>query len=95
MLVRLGKRPATSIFALGIQLGVDDVVVDELDQPQHSGQVVLHIGDLDITERLHWEPVLEPGTDAGDPGSGVASVSAKLYSQGGKINGWSILRKAT
>ena len=24
--------------------------------------------------RLHWEPVLEPGTDAGDPRPGAASV---------------------
>lgn len=29
--------------------------------------------------RLHWEPVLEPGTDAGDPRSGAASMSEMKY----------------
>lgn len=29
--------------------------------------------------RLHWEPVLEPGTDPGDSGSGAALMSEIKY----------------
>ena len=41
---------ALAVVALGVQLGIDDVVVDELDDAQHSRQVVLHIGNFNIAD---------------------------------------------
>ena len=38
-----------TVVALGVQLGIHDVVVDKLDDLQHSGQVVLHIGHFQIS----------------------------------------------
>ena len=39
-----------AVVALGVQLGVDDVVVDELHHLQHGGDVVLHIRHLHIAD---------------------------------------------
>ena len=40
-----------TVVGLGVQLGVDDVVVNELHHLQHGLKVVLHIGDLDVADR--------------------------------------------
>ena len=50
-----------AVVALGIQLGIDDVVVDKLDDAQHGRQIVLHIGNLDIADGSAWGQGLELG----------------------------------
>ena len=60
-----------AVVAFGIQLGIDDVVVDELHQPQHRSKVVLHIGNLDVADsstrgerlELRFKPELLKGVD--------------------------------
>ena len=48
-----------AVVGLGVQLGVDDVVVNELHHLQHGLKVVLHIGDLDVADRAAGREVLE------------------------------------
>ena len=48
-----------AVVALGVQLGVDDVVVDELHDLQHGVEVLLHVRDLDIADRAAGREVLE------------------------------------
>ena len=62
---------ALAVIALGVQLGIDDVVVDKLDDAQHSRQIVLHIGHLDVADgtarrqglELGFKPQLLEGVD--------------------------------
>ena len=53
--------PATdlAIVALGIQLGIDDVVVDELHDLQHRVQIVLHVRHLHIADGAAGGQMLE------------------------------------
>ena len=48
-----------AIVALGVQLGIHDVVVDEADDTEDGFEVVLHIGNLDIGDRTAGRERLE------------------------------------
>ena len=50
-----------AVVALGVQLGVDDVVVDELHHFQNGGDVVLHVGDFHVADGTAGGEVLELG----------------------------------
>ena len=50
-----------AIVALGVQLGVDDVVVDELHYFQNGGDIVLHVGDFHVADGAAGGEVLELG----------------------------------
>ena len=50
-----------AVITLGVQLGVHDVVVDELDQGYDGGDVPLHIGDLCVTDHAAWRKRLKLG----------------------------------
>ena len=52
-----------TIVALGVQLSVNDVVVDELHHFQHSGNVVLHIRHFHIADGAAGGEVLELGLE--------------------------------
>ena len=52
-----------AVVALGVQLGVDDVVIDELHHLQHGGDVVLHVGDLHVADGAAGREVLELGLE--------------------------------
>ena len=52
---------ALAVVALGVQLGIDDIIVDELDYPQHRFQVVLHVGNLDVADGSTGRQGLELG----------------------------------
>ena len=50
-----------TVVALGVQLGVDDVVVDELHYFQNGGDIVLHVGDFHVADGAAGGEVLELG----------------------------------
>ncbi len=52
-----------AVVALGVQLGVNDVVVDELHHLQHGGDVVLHVRNLHIADGAAGGEVLELGLE--------------------------------
>ena len=52
-----------AIVAFGVQLGVDDVVIDELHHLQHGGDVVLHVRNLHIADGAAGGQVLELGLE--------------------------------
>ena len=52
-----------TVVALGVQLGVDDVVVDKLHDLQHGGDVVLHIRNFHIADGAAGGEVLELGLE--------------------------------
>ena len=52
-------RDSLAVVALGVQLGVHDVVVDELHDLQHGVEVLLHVRDLDIADRAAGRERLE------------------------------------
>ena len=54
---------ALAVVALGVELGVDDVLVDELDEGQNSRDVVLHIGNLNIADGTTRRQGLELGLE--------------------------------
>ena len=52
-----------AVVTLGVQLGVDDIVIDELHHFQNGGDVVLHIGDFHIADGAAGGEVLELGLE--------------------------------
>ncbi len=48
-----------AVVALGVELGIDDVVVDELHHLQHCFQVVLHVGHFHVADGAAGGEVLE------------------------------------
>ena len=64
------KAADLTVIALGVQLGIHDVVVNELHQTEHCGEVVLHIGDLHIADGAAGGEGLELGLE-GQLGEGV------------------------
>ena len=48
-----------TVVALGVELGVHDVVVDELHYTENSLDVVLHIGNLDVGDSAAGRKLLE------------------------------------
>ena len=47
------------MVALGIELGVHNVVVDEFNNSEHSVDIVLHIGHLDVRDCVAGRELLE------------------------------------
>ena len=52
-----------TVIALGVQFGVDDVVINEFHDLQHGGDVVLHIRHLYIADGAAGGEVLELGLE--------------------------------
>ena len=50
---------ALTVITLGVELGVHDVVVDIFHNSQNSGNVVLHIGNLDVADGTAGRKFLE------------------------------------
>ena len=50
---------ALTVIALGVEFGVHDVVVDILHHSQNSGNVVLHVGNLDVADGTAGGELLE------------------------------------
>ena len=48
-----------AMVALGIELGVHNVVVDEFHNSEHSVDIVLHIGHLDVRDCVAGRELLE------------------------------------
>ena len=48
-----------AVVALGVELGIDDVVVDELHYLQYCFQVVLHVGHFHVADGAAGGEVLE------------------------------------
>ncbi len=48
-----------AIVALGVELGIDDVVIDELHHLQHCLQVVLHVGHFHVADGAAGRESLE------------------------------------
>ena len=53
------KAANLAIVALGIELGVHNVVVDEFHNSEHSVDIVLHIGNLDVRDCAAGRELLE------------------------------------
>ena len=53
------KTADLAIVALGIELGVHNVVVDEFHNSEHSVDIVLHIGNLDVRDCAAGRELLE------------------------------------
>ena len=53
------KTADLAIVALGIELGVHNVVVDEFHNSEHSVDIVLHIGHLDVRDCAAGRALLE------------------------------------
>ena len=53
------KTADLAIVALGIELGVHNVVIDELHNSEHSVDIVLHIGHLDVRDCVAGRELLE------------------------------------
>ena len=43
-----------AVVAFGVQLGVEDRVLDVLQHGEDGRNVVLHVGDLDVTDGSAW-----------------------------------------
>ena len=61
---------ALAVVGLGVQLGVHDVVVDELHDFQNGVDVLLHVGHLDVADGAAGGQLLELGLE-GQFGEGV------------------------
>ena len=48
-----------AVVALGVQLGVHDVLIDELHDPDDRGQIILHIGHFHIADGAAGAELLE------------------------------------
>ena len=57
------KAAHLAVVALGVQLGVHDVVVDEAHDLEHGLQVLLHVGHLHIADGAAGGEVLELGLE--------------------------------
>ena len=54
---------ALAVVALGVELGVHDVLIDVFHHSQNSGNVVLHVGNLDIADGAAGGELLEIGLE--------------------------------
>ena len=59
-----------AVVRLGVQLGVHDVVVNELHDLQHGVDVALHVGDFHIADGAAGAEALELGLE-GQLGEGI------------------------
>ena len=75
------KAADLAVIALGVQLGVHDVVVDELHEAQYGREVVLHIGHFHIADGAAGGEGLELGLE-GQLGEGVDLLGDVSFQRG-------------